>query len=97
MKYQKYAFISRHQPTDQQISLAADQQIKLVPVGDANAFSLTPEWVKERGDFDGVVVVHPAAALRLSRHLSVGVFENGERGVTNKPLFKDLHIYDMRD
>jgi hypothetical protein len=50
--------------------------------------------------FDGVVVVHPAAAMRLSALSLIGVFENATRPAEGDSaiilLAKALHIYDMR-
>jgi hypothetical protein len=91
-----YAFISRHVPTTEQAELAAEKGIELVVVGDMDAFSVTPSDVASKGEFAGVVVVHPAAALRLNGAYSVGVFENGQRSQEGgKPTFfaKALHIF----
>lgn len=96
----KFAFISRHAPTEGQIELAANEDIELVPVGDADAFTVSPSWVDDHGAFDGVVVVHPAAALRLASSYLVGIFENANRAaIGEKPQFEAvaLHIYDLRD
>lgn len=102
MKY--FAFISRHTPTSDQIALAAHRGIALVHVGDADAFALSPSFVYEMGnrhdrDFDGVIVVHPAAAMRLCKEFAVGVFENANRAPEGeKPQFetKALYVFDMR-
>ena len=94
-----FAFISRHRPTAEQSALAAEQGIDLVPIGDADAFSVTKEFVDGNGDFQGVVVVHPAAALRLAPAFMVGVYENGHRPAEgDKPAFfaKALHVFDQR-
>lgn len=96
----KFAFISRHEPTAEQIKMAQSQEIELVHIGDTDAFSVTPGFVYEAGAFEGVVVVHPAAAMRLCSEFLVGVFENGSRAALDgKPEFfaKSFHIYDMRD
>lgn len=96
----RFAFISRHEPTAEQIKLAADQDIELVPVGDADAFTVSPSFVDHQGAFEGVVVVHPAAALRLAGSFVVGVFKNANRApVGEKPQFEAvaLHLYDLRD
>ena len=92
----KFAFISRHTPTQAQIDLAAEQDIELVHVGDADAFTVTQGWVDEKGAFNGVVVVHPAAAMRLCGTFYVGVFENANRAPEGeRPQFeaKALHVY----
>jgi hypothetical protein len=97
---QNFAFITRHAPTADQARLAAEQGITLTPIGDANAFMVSPSFVHESGAFEGVVVVHPAAALRLCGEFLIGVFENANRAAEGeKPQFaaKALHIYDMRD
>lgn len=100
-----FAFISRHAPTAGQVALAAEQGITLHHVGDADAFTVGNGFVHEAGVrldvvFDGVVVVHPAAALRLCSEFLVGVFENANRApVGAPPQFEalSLHVFDMRD
>ena len=92
----KFAFISRHTPTQEQTGLASSKGIELVPVGDLDAFSITDEQVRSFGHFQGVVVVHPAAALRLNYTYEVGIFENGQRTEEGKPasfFAKELHIF----
>ena len=94
---QTFAFISRHEPTDEQHKLAALQGIKLDHVGDRDAFTINPH---EFVDYDGVIVVHPAAALHLCALYTVGVFANGNRAAEGeKPQFfaKSLHLFDRRD
>lgn len=97
LKY-KYAFVSRHIPTPEQHYLAAAQDIELVHIGDHDAFTIGPNVIDEAGAFEGVVVVHPAAALRLAPLFIIGVFENGNRpGFGEKPQFVavSLHLYDL--
>lgn len=99
-----FAFISRHTPTPEQIALADAQGIQLLHVGDTDAFNVGAWFVDDASiannvQFEGVVVVHPAAAMRLCGNFLVGVFENGSRaGLDNKPQFyaKAFHVYDMR-
>lgn len=96
----RYAFISRHEPTAAQRRLAADQGIELVSIGDRDAFGVSPSEIDDAGAFSGVIVVHPAAALRLAGAFLVGVFENANRAPEGElPQFeaKALHIYDLRD
>jgi hypothetical protein len=96
----RYAFISRHEPTEAQHQLAREQGIELVPIGDRDAFSVSPSEVDHAGAVGGVVVVHPAAALRLAGRFLVGVFENANRAPEGeRPQFEAqaLHVYDMRD
>lgn len=48
--------------------------------------------------FYGVVVVHPAAALRLCKDYLIGVFENANRAPEGAPpqfSAKAFHIYDL--
>lgn len=95
-----FAFISRHSPTAGQIKMAAAQGIELVHVGDHDAFTLNAGFVHDKGAFEGVVVVHPAAALRLAPQFLVGVFENANRApVGAPPQFEaiNFHIFDLRD
>lgn len=79
------AFISRHTPTQQQIELAAKEGFELVHIGDADAFKVGPGFVHDKGPFEAVAVVHPAAALRLIPHFMVGVFENASRSPEGQP------------
>ena len=79
--------------------MAAEQHVELVHLGDHDAFTVDPGFVGNAGAFDGVVVVHPAAAMRLADTFMVGVFENANRApVGEKPQFEAqaLHIYDLR-
>lgn len=95
-----FAFISRHAPTQGQIDMAAGQGIELTHVGDHDAFSVDAGFVHHHGPFEGVVVVHPAAALRLAPQFLVGVFENANRApVGEPPKFEavSFHVYDLRD
>lgn len=92
----KMAFISRHVPTADQLKIARDKGYDLAHVGDMDAFTVQPSQVAALGNFDAVCVVHPAAALRLTQHYTVGVFENAMRHVEGgAPIFeaKALHIY----
>lgn len=90
----KFAFISRHVPTEGQIEMAKAQGIDLVHIGDLDAFSVTSKDIP--AGMVGVIVVHPAMAMRLIHSYSVGVFENEMRAKEgDKPTFhaKALHIY----
>lgn len=97
------AFISRHAPTPEQVELAAEQGFTLHHVGDADAFTVGAGFVHEAGNrigvvFVGVVVVHPAAALRLCNTFLVGVFENANRAEPGQPpqfSAKALHVYSV--
>ena len=84
----KFAFISRHVPTTEQIDLAIAQEIELVSIGDLDGFTVTAEQVAKHGKFDGVAVVHAGAALRLQFDYEVLLFENGNRAPEGeKPSF----------
>ena len=96
----KAAFISRHNPTTKQIEMAKERGFELVPVGDWDAFLITPHDVMMmaswRGfrDFDAVCVVHPAAALNLISRYPVLVFENGNRAPEGeKPRFEPVALH----
>lgn len=99
------AFITRHQPTVEQLALAEKQGITLHVVGDTDAFTVGNDFVHEAGNrlnvvFEGVVVVHPAAALRLCSEFVIGVFENANRSPEGAPpqfAAKALHLFDLRD
>lgn len=80
----KFAFISRHVPGQEQVDMAHLQGIEIEFVGDRDAFTVNSKEFIELG-FVGVVVVHPAAAMRLCRDLEVAIFENGNRAEVGKP------------
>ena len=95
-----FLFISRHEPTQQQHELAHRKGITLHWHGDADGFTVDPAWVDSKGDYQGVVVVHAAAALNLCSAFYVGVFENANRApVGEKPQFetKKLHVYYLSE
>jgi hypothetical protein len=97
---EKFAFLTRHAPTAGQIAIAERAGIILEPIGDRDAFSVTVADIDAAGAFDGVVVVHPAAALRLASAFVIGVFENANRAHEGeKPSFEavSLHLYDLVD
>jgi len=99
---EQFAFLSRHQPTAEQIALAADANIELIPIGDCDAFAVSPSFVDAAGPFAGVVVVHPATALRLASTFVIGVFQAAERPAVGEappdaPRFKALHLFDLVD
>lgn len=93
----RFAFLTRHTATGEQIKIASDLNIELIPIGDKDAFTVTPEDILSHGSFDGVIVVHPSAAIRLNNYFDIGVFENEKRTVSeyDRPQFfaKSLHIY----
>jgi hypothetical protein len=90
----KFAFISRHAPNDQQKYLALQQDIELIHVGDRDGFNVSIDEFKE---YNGAVVVHPAAALRLlAKGFDIGVFNNTNRAAVGEPpKFETtaFHIY----
>lgn len=85
-----FAFISRHEPTAEQVALAAEQGITIHHIGDTDAFTVNPSFVYDAAErldvnFEGVVVVHPAAALRLCSEFFIGIFENANRAPKGAP------------
>jgi hypothetical protein len=104
----KFAFISRHQPTDGQHRLAAEQDIQLVSVPDLDAFAIRSESEVialmgnpapgatnfTDGPFDGVICVHALIALEFSQAgFPVGVFNNVNRAaVGEKPQFETTKL-----
>lgn len=91
----KFAFVTRHQPTPAQTIIAARAGIALIPVGDRDGFTFDP--TEFGGEYDGVIVVHPAAALRASAcGWAVGIWENANRAPEGAPpRFEavSLHLY----
>lgn len=72
------AFVSRHAPTPAQHALAREAGLDLIHVGDRDAFAPVEPHLIE--NYDGAVVVHPAAAVAwLATGKLVGVFENETR------------------
>lgn len=99
---QKMAFISRHVPTPEQITLAAERGFELIHVGDVDAFAPMAWSIvdgHDAGPFQAVCCVHPWLALQLERQgFSVAVFENGNRAPEGeKPQFyaKALHVMEQ--
>ena len=95
----RFAFISRHEPTAEQVTLAKEQGVELVYIGDRDAFSVTSDEIAchPAAPFYGVVVVHPAAAMRLSGRFSIGVFENANRAAPGEPVkfsAVGFHVYE---
>lgn len=94
----KFAFISRHQPTQEQIDLAKEKNIELVPIGDFDGFTVTYKDISNHGDFDGVICAHAAMALRLINYYFIGIYENGQRpDINGNMTFKaiDLIFYSI--
>lgn len=89
----RYGFISRHNPTPEQIDLALAIGIDLIPVGDLDAFaddlSAQIETIDSAHNMDGIVCVHPLIALVANNlSLPVGIFRNATRpGIDGKPQF----------
>jgi hypothetical protein len=89
MELERWAFVSRHVPTPEQIEKAIQAGIELIPVGDRDAFGPDPFEKSGMPDVVGVVCVNPALALQaFFAGYAVGVFENVSRpGVDGKPQF----------
>ncbi len=89
---ERFAFVSRHAPTPDQIRVAGEQGIELSHVGDVDAFGqgdpILPVGVSLEG-FQGVIAVHPLIAVRaFALGLKVGSFQNISRpGPDGKPQF----------
>ena len=96
----RFLFLSRHTPTKSQIEICEKIGITLDHVGDIDAFNVTPgELLALHGSADGVVVVHPIAAMRLCTCYTIGVFNNINRApIGSPPDFEttELHMYDVR-
>ena len=97
----EYLFCSRHAITQEQIVLAEKAGITLHQGMDLDAFAPNHDLIKavcNQGQFDGVVVVHPALALKLSTAYKIGVFENANRAAEGAPpSFQavGLEIFDL--
>lgn len=88
-------FISRHEPSNEQVELAQRAGYTLIKQPDVDAFS----WNVPLGCVaDAIAVVHPAAAMAVVESgRKVAVFENANRApVGSKPEFYavSLHIYN---
>lgn len=94
-----FAMISRHAPSQEQIEMAAAQNIEIDYIGDRDAFTVCLDDVQTGPvPYRGVIVVHPAMAMRLASHFMIGVFENANRApIGEKPDFKPtrLEVYDL--
>ena len=77
MKLERWAFVSRHVPTPEQIVTAIQAGIELIPAGDRDAFGPDPFEKSGMPDVVGVVCVNPALALQaFFAGYAVGVFES---------------------
>ena len=97
-----FAFLSRHKPTQRQIDLTLAQGIELVHIGDRDAFTVEQSELfdHDEGPFDGVIVAHPAAAMRLCGSHMIGVFKNEHRAPIGGAVTfeaESFHIWDLRD
>ena len=101
----KFAFISRHVPTPEQIRLAESKGIELVHVGDCDAFDpkCLDAWFPDdysKRKYKGLIAVHPAVFLTaIGKHITfMGVFENRNRAAEGeKPQFvcSNLHLWNV--
>ena len=96
-------FISRHDPTSQQIALAKDKGFTLIPVGDRDAFAsnLREDLIVllQKNNATAIACVHPSIAIMamIAGADKIGVFENLNRAKEGeKPSFTaaSLHLYD---
>lgn len=97
--------ISSVEPTAEQINAAALNGVSIEYIGNINPFTVYIGEIYDAGDFEGVIVDHPSAALALCYEFLIGVFEkktldpkdfdsDGEQ----ENFFADgFHIYDRRD
>ena len=96
-----FLFCSRHAITQEQKEIAAEAGITLHQGLDLDAFSPNYALIKavcNQGLFEGVIVVHPALALKLCSVYRVGVFENANRAAEGSPpSFQaiSLEIFDL--
>ena len=100
----KFLFISRHEPSADQIRLAAEQGIELVFAGDLDAFApnlghmiaeLDAKLIPGMEFAAGVVAVHPLICIKAAQmSMKVGSFRNINRApVGEKPMFEtDLFV-----
>lgn len=100
-------FISRHEPTVEQVEMARGRGFDLVHVGDADAFNVAAVRRLVEVNFPGVVpavaLVNPAMALNVASlatesGIYIGTFENEQRSeVGGKPTFhaKSLHVWQV--
>lgn len=91
---ERFAFVSRHVPTERQHQLAAEKGIILVHVGDVDAFRGDFGSIRPNVDFAGCVVVNAAAALRAITHFpKIGVFENAAARGSGQFEPVELHVW----
>lgn len=90
-----FVFISRHTPTADQLALASKAGIALLHVGDRDAFTLNAKEFAPDETISGMIVVHPAAAMKfLAADYHVGIFENANRAPEGqKPTFEAVRLH----
>lgn len=101
MEMQNFLMCSRHNITPEQHALALKAGITLHQGTDLDAFAANHDLIKavcDQGVFEGVIVVHPALALKLSTAYRIGVFENANRAPEGgAPSFQavGLEVFDL--
>lgn len=97
MRMDKFAFVSRHEPTNQQRETAARMNVDLEWVGDKDGFALSAEDLYDLAKYRGVIAVHAGMVAELmSRGFTVGVFQNVARPADgDRPSFEPgkLHVW----
>lgn len=88
----KFAFVSRHKPTEAQVTLATECGIELISTGDADGFTVN---TADYSEYAGVICVHAAMAARMIiEGYEVGVFNNINRaGLGEPPRFETTGLY----
>jgi hypothetical protein len=89
----KYAYLSPCPLRQEHRDIAKVSGIMLRHIHTGDPFTLTAKWVSERGNWDGVIVTCPEAALRLMNKYPTGVFESdiSDDGCLHVPVA--LHLF----
>jgi hypothetical protein len=96
-RMKQMAVITKQMIPLEQITIALEHGYEMVPVGDFNAFTITPRDIEAFGEFDAVCVDHAAMALNLIKHYEVCVFEHENIAPEGEPLtlkVKELHKFN---
>ena len=92
-----FAVMNNQGLTDAHMRVARQDGITLRTVKFYDPYNVSPSEITANGEFDGVVVEHPAQAMTLGGTYKIGVFEYGyDRAAEAQWSPVKLHIYDNR-
>ena len=102
MNSELYGYISNNPPTTEIERFLWERGIVPYYLGNQNAFVLDKTFVERNSvgvEIDGVIVLHPAAALNLAENYKIACIEftrSYSRNGGSDLIPKELHVWDLR-